>query len=204
MVKSAKYDSLREDNSVTAYFPITQVPEHAEAQSFELRTAMRPAVLMAQVQDAVAQVSKAIPLESSTLAQQVDDSLMQERLLATLSTFFGGLALLLAMIGLYGALSYLVTQRQVEFGIRMARGAPEASILGLVMRDVSLVLAGGVAAGVGLSLATVGLLQKMLFGLAARDRVTMLAAIGVLPIVAICCPRRNPWPRFTRIRSRWP
>jgi len=90
------------------------------------------------------------------------------------------------MIGLYGALSYLVTQRQVEFGIRMARGAPEASILGLVMRDVSLVLAGGVAAGVGLSLATVGLLQKMLFGLAARDSVTMLAAIGVLPIVAIC------------------
>src|SRR5438874_7568683 len=85
---------------------------------------MRPAVLKAQVQDAVAQVSKAIPLESSTLAQQVDDSLMQERLLATLSTFFGGLALLLAMIGLYGALSYLVTQRQVEFGTAWPVGRP--------------------------------------------------------------------------------
>lgn len=186
LVKNAKYDSLREDNSVTAHFPITQVPEHAEVQSFELRTAMRPSTLIAQVQDAVAQVSKVIPLEFTTLAQQVDDSLMQERLLATLSTFFGGLALLLAMIGLYGALSYLVTQRQVEFGIRMALGAPQTSILGLVMRDVALVLASGVAAGIGLSLATVGLLQKMLFGLAARDSVTMLAAIGVLSAVAFC------------------
>jgi len=129
-------------------------------------------------------VNKAIPLEFHTLAEQVGDSLVQERLLATLSTFFGGLALLLAMIGLYGALSYLVTQRQAEFGIRMALGAPQTSILVLVMRDVVLVLAGGVTAGVCISLAAVGLLQKMLFGLAARDTVTLLASIGVLTAVA--------------------
>lgn len=186
LVKDAKFDSLREDNSVTAYFPITQVPEHAEAQSFELRTAMRPSALIPSVQDSVAGVSKSIPLEFSTLAQQVDDSLVQKRVLATLSTFFGGLALLLAMLGLYGALSYLVTQRQVEFGIRMTLGAPQASILGLVMRDVALVLGGVPAAGVALSFATVGLLQKMLFGLAARDSVTMLAAVAVLSAVAFC------------------
>ncbi|HEY6946363.1 MAG TPA: ABC transporter permease [Candidatus Acidoferrum sp.] len=186
LVKDAKYDSLREDNSVTAYFPITQIPEHAEAQTFELRTAMHPSALISSVQDAVAQVSKAIPLGFGTLEQQVDDSLVQERSLATLSTFFGALALLLAMIGLYGALSYLVTLRQVEFGIRMALGAPQTSILGLVMRDVTLVLGGGVAAGVALSLATVGLLQKLLFGLAGRDSVTMLAAVGALSAVAFC------------------
>ena len=143
-------------------------------------------MLIPQVQNAVAQVSKAIPLEFTTLAQQVDDSLMQERLLASLSTFFGGLALLLAMIGLYGALSFLVTQRQVEFGIRMALGAPRTSILGLVMRDVALVLGAGAATGVALSLAAVGLLQKMLFGLAARDSVTMFAAVGVLSAVGLC------------------
>jgi ABC-type antimicrobial peptide transport system permease subunit len=135
------------------------------------------------VQEAVAGVNKAIPLEFHTLAEQVDDSLVQERLLATLSTFFGGLALLLAMIGLYGALSYLVTQRQPEFGIRMVLGAPQKSILSLVMRDVVLVLAGGVVAGTCISLAVVGLLQKMLFGLAARDTVTLLASIGVLSVV---------------------
>ena len=185
LMKDAKYESLREDKSATAFFPIAQVPEHAEGQTFELRTAIRPSALIPSVQDAVAGVSRAIPLEFNTLAQQVDDSLVQERLLAKLSTFFGALALLLAMIGLYGALSYLVTQRQVEFGIRLALGAPRASILRLVMRDVALVLTGGVLAGAGISFAAVGVLQKMLFGLAARDTVTLLAAIGVLSAVGL-------------------
>ena len=184
LVKDAKYESLREEAHATAYFPVTQIPEHAEEQVFELRTTIRPSAFVSSVQDAVAGVSKAIPLDFSTLAQQVDDSLVQERLLATLSTFFGGLALLLAMIGLYGALSYQVTQRQREFGIRMALGAPQNSILGLVMRDVVLVLVGGIAAGVCISLATVGVLQKMLFGLAPRDSLTMTAAVGLLATVA--------------------
>jgi putative ABC transport system permease protein len=185
LVKNSKYESLREESSVTAYFPITQIPEHAEEQTFELRTAMRPSALIPAVQEAVASVSKTIPLDFTTLAQQVDDSLVQERLLATLSTFFGGLALLLAMIGLYGALSYLVTQRQGEFGIRMALGAPRGAILRLVMRDVVIVLAGGLTAGTCLAFATVGILQKMLFGLAPRDTFTFVAAIGVLAAVAI-------------------
>lgn len=185
LVKDAKYESLREKDSATAYFPITQISEDADRQAFELRTAIRPAALIASVEDAVGGVSKAIPLRFRTLAEQVDDSLVQERLLATLSTFFGALALLLAMIGLYGALSYLVTQRQAEFGIRMAIGASRKSILGLVMRDVLVVLAGGVAAGVALSLAAVGVLQKMLFGLAARDTVTLLASVAVLAAVAL-------------------
>ncbi len=185
LVKDSKYESLREENSTTAYFPVTQVPEHAEEQAFELRTTARPSVLIPAVQDAVAGVSKAIPLDFGTLAEQVDDSLVQERLLATLSTFFGGLALLLAMIGLYGALSYLVAQRQPEFGIRMALGAPQGSILRLVMRDVVVVLAGGLTAGACLALATVGVLQKMLFGLAPHDTFTFIAAIGVLSAVAI-------------------
>ena len=130
-------------------------------------------------------MSKTIPLRFSTLAEQVDDSLVQERLLATLSTFFGGLALLLAMIGLYGALSYLVAQRQPEFGIRMALGAPRSAILRLVLRDVVIVLAGGLTAGTCLAFATVGILQKMLFGLGSRDAFTFVAAIGLLAAVAI-------------------
>lgn len=184
LVKDAKYESLREEAHATAYFPIAQVTEPVDEQVFELRTAMRPSALIPSVQEAVAGVSKAVPLDFGTLAEQVDDSLVQERLLATLSTFFGALALLLAMIGLYGALSYLVAQRQREFGIRMALGAPRDSILRLVMRDVVIVLAGGLTVGAAISLAAVGLLQKMLFGLAARDTVTLLASIGVLSAVA--------------------
>jgi putative ABC transport system permease protein len=185
LAKDAKYESLREDARPTAYFPITQITEPAEEQVFEVRTATRPSALVPAVQEAVAGVSKTIPLEFHTLAEQVDDSLVQERLLATLSTFFGGLALLLAMIGLYGAFSYLVAQRQPEFGIRMALGAPRGSILRLVMRDVAIVLAGGLTAGVCLALATVGVLQKMLFGLAPHDAFTFLAAISVLSAVAV-------------------
>jgi predicted permease len=185
LAKDAKYESLREEAHPTAYFPVAQLPEDAEEQVFELRTAARPSALVPSVQEAVAGVSKAIPLEFHTLAEQVDDSLVQERLLATLSTFFGALALLLAMIGLYGALSYLVAQRQPEFGIRMALGAPRGSILRLVMRDVVVVLAGGLAAGVCLALITVGVLQKMLFGLASHDAFTFVASIGVLCAVAV-------------------
>lgn len=185
IAKDAKYESLRENAHATVYFPIAQIQEHAEEQVFEVRTAMRPSVLIPSVQEAVGGVSKTIPLEFHTLAEQVNDSLVQERLLATLSTFFGTLALVLAMIGLYGALSYLVTQRQPEFGIRMALGAPRSSILGLVMRDVAIVLFAGTVTGIGISAAAVGLLQKMLFGLAPRDTFTFVASVGVLAAVAI-------------------
>lgn len=185
IAKDAKYESLREEARPTVYFPIAQITEPAEEQVFELRTGSRPSALVSAVQEAVAGVSKTIPLRFSTLAEQVDDSLVQERLLATLSTFFGGLALLLAMIGLYGALSYLVAQRQPEFGIRMALGAPRSAILRLVLRDVVIVLAGGLTAGTCLAFATVGILQKMLFGLGSRDAFTFVAAIGLLAAVAI-------------------
>jgi predicted permease len=185
LTKDAKYESLREEAHPTAYFPVAQLPEDAEEQVFELRTAARPSALVPSVQEAVASVSKTIPLEFHTLAEQVDDSLVQERLLATLSAFFGGLALLLAMIGLYGALSYLVSQRQAEFGIRMALGSPQRSILRLVMRDVAIVLAGGTAVGVCLSFAVLRVLQKMLFDLSPYDTFTFIAAIGVLSAVAL-------------------
>jgi ABC-type antimicrobial peptide transport system permease subunit len=89
------------------------------------------------------------------------------------------------MIGLYGTLSYLVAQRRTEIGIRMALGAQGGSILRLVMREVISVLAGGVVIGVCLSLATTRWLQQMLFGLGARDTVTISAAIGLLSGVAL-------------------
>jgi ABC-type antimicrobial peptide transport system permease subunit len=130
-------------------------------------------------------VNKASSVEFHTLAEQVDDSLVQERMLGLLSGFFGALALLLAMIGLYGTFSYLVTQRQAEFGLRMALGAEPRSILWLVMRDVAAILAAGVVVGLSMSLATVRLFQKLLFGLDARDSVTLTLATVVLCVVVI-------------------
>jgi ABC-type antimicrobial peptide transport system permease subunit len=124
---------------------------------------------------AVGGLNKQIPLEFHTLAERVNDSMVQERMLA----------LLLAMIGLYGTLSYLVAQRQTEFGIRMALGAEPGSILRLVMRNVIAVLDANVVAGIGILLAATRVLQQMLFGLGPRDTVTMAAAVAVLSVVAL-------------------
>lgn len=185
LVRDSKYESIREDTLPQAFFPATQAREGDEAQYFEVRTTRRPSALVSLVENVVAQVNKGISLNFHSLAEQVDDSLVQERLLATLSVFFGALALLLAMIGLYGALSYVVAQRRGEFGIRMALGAPPTSILRLVMRDVAIILLSGAAAGVALSLASVHILQKLLFGLSAHDLTTILGAIAALAVVAL-------------------
>jgi putative ABC transport system permease protein len=184
VVKDAKYESLREDTHAMAFSPISQIPQLDEHESFELRTASGASGIESAVQRAVAGVNKEISLDFRTLATQVGDSIVRDRLLALLSVFFGALALLLAMVGLYGTFSYLVTQRQKEFGVRMALGARLKSIVGLVMREVAAVLAGGVAAGVCIALLSTGPLQKMLFELGARDTLTIIAAICVLSAVA--------------------
>jgi predicted permease len=187
LVEDFKFVSLREKTHAFALLPFNQLPTVLLdfPKDLELRTAIPPSALVAPVRAAVAGVNSAIPLELNTLAEQVNDSLVQERLLALLSGLFGALALVLAMIGLYGTFSYLVTQRQTEFGIRMALGATPGSILGLVMRDLLAVLAVGLAAGILISLAATRVLQQMLFGLSPRDTATMLLAAGVLSAVAL-------------------
>jgi predicted permease len=186
LVEDFKYFSLREEDRPVAFLPLNQDPELGEfAHILELHTAIPPSRLTVPVLAAVAEVSRAIPLEFHTLADQVNDSLVQERLLALLSGFFGALALILAMIGLYGTFSYLVTQRQTEFGVRMALGAEPASIFALVMRDLITVLAGSLVAGILISLAATRVLQQMLFGLTPRDATTMFLAAGVLSAVAL-------------------
>ena len=184
VVKDAKYHSVREDTYPTVFGPITQsaAPPY---ENFEVRTTMPLAAMSAVIQKAVAAVNKDIPIEIHTLAAQVDDSMARERLLASMAAFFGALALILAMIGLYGTLSYLVTQRRIEFGIRMALGAGSRSILGLVMRDVVALLVAGIAAGIALSLAATRVLGTLLFRLEARDSATLALCAAVLATVSL-------------------
>jgi putative ABC transport system permease protein len=183
VVRDSKYVSLREETPPTAFFPITQEAGFG-GPNFLIRTSKRPSTVLSLVQDAAAGVNGSLAIEFNTLAQQVDDSLIQERVLATLSAFFSGLALLLAMIGLYGAISYMVAQRQTEFGIRMALGAARGSILRLVLRDVVTIIVAGVIVGAGIAILSVRLLQRLLFGLAAHDTLTLVLAIGALSVVA--------------------
>ena len=181
----SKYDSLREDFQPIAYFPFAGMPGQPERSHLLIRTALPPSGIESAVQGTIASVNKSAALEFRTLAQQVDESITQERLLGTLSGFFGGLALLLAMIGLYGLLAYLVLERQKEIGIRLALGAQRGGILRLVMNDVGRLLLAGIVAGVAIAWAITRFTQSLLFGLQANDSATIAIGVGLLATVAL-------------------
>ncbi|MGH9776308.1 MAG: ADOP family duplicated permease [Candidatus Acidiferrales bacterium] len=185
LVRDSKYDSLREAVLPFAYVPLSQITEVREESTFEIRTPMSSSSLIPAVRDAMRSVSKAASLRFVTLSEQVDDSLNQERLLAMLSGFFGGLALLLTAIGLYGVMAYVVTRRQKEIGIRMALGAQPASILRLVMRNVTALLFAGIVAGLLGAWWTTRFVQQLLFELAPRDVRTIALAVILLAAVAL-------------------
>jgi putative ABC transport system permease protein len=185
LVKDSKYESLREDYLPFGYVPLSQMSLVPETSVFELRTGVTPSALIPAVRDAIGSINKAASLQFTTLSQAVDDTLAQERLLATLSGFFGGLALLLTAIGLYGVMTYVVTQRTHEIGIRMALGAQPVSIMKLVMRDVAALLVVGVGAGVIASVWVARLVEQLLFGLKANDAETLALAAGSLVAIAL-------------------
>ncbi|HLW81072.1 MAG TPA: ABC transporter permease [Candidatus Acidoferrales bacterium] len=185
VVQDTKYTSLQEHFQPEAYFPLSQIQKNvAEDSTFEIRTTMPPSVLIPAVRDAMASVNKLASLQFTTLKQEADDSVAQQHLMAVLSGFFGGLALLLTAIGLYGVMAYVVTLRTHEIGIRMALGAQRSSILRLVMRDAVIVLAAGIAAGLLGSIWITQLVKRLLFGLTPNDPVTIALAIAAIVMVA--------------------
>ncbi len=185
VVKDSKYGSLREDTISTLYLPIAQYRKLDDPPNFEIRTSADPASLARSAGEAIAAVNKNVSLTFVTLESQVDDSLRSEHLLATLSVFFGGLALLLAMIGLYGVLTFRVAQRRKEIGIRIALGAQKRSILRLVLRDVLVLLTAGIVAGIGISFWATRLMRTMLFDLNAHDSKTIILAVAILAGVSL-------------------
>lgn len=185
LVRDSKYATVWEVPFPQAFFPASQAPAENLIEFFEVRSQGRLSGLETSVQNAVAQVNKAISLDFYSLAQQVDDSMVLQRTVATLSGFFGALALLLAVIGLYGVLNYLVTQRRNEFGIRVALGAPRSSIFVLVMRELVMILLAGVAIGVAISLLSVHLLQRLIFDLRTNEPTAMVVSIAVLVLAAV-------------------
>ncbi|MGB6459293.1 MAG: ABC transporter permease [Candidatus Acidiferrum sp.] len=181
----AKYETLRDDVPPTAYFPLTQIPRVLESATIEIRTAARPSTIAPLAEQVILGANKSAAIQFRTLAQQVDDSLTQERLLAALSGFFGVLALLLATIGFYGVLAYLLLQRQREIGIRMALGASRGAVLRLVMRDVAVLLLSGGLAGLAITWAATRFVQSLLFNLHARDAATFAMSATLLAVVAL-------------------
>jgi ABC-type antimicrobial peptide transport system permease subunit len=116
---------------------------------------------------------------------QIREGLLRERLMATLSGFFGGLATVLAVIGLYGVISYFVIQRRNEIGVRMALGANRSDILRMVLRDAAILLGIGLVAGTGLTIAAGSAAASMLYGLKPSDPLTLAAAIAGIVAVGL-------------------
>lgn len=185
VVKDAKYESLSQPASFkTGYLAGSQDADPGPGINFEIRSAVSPANIQPAIRDAIAKVNGGASIEFHSFDTQVKDSMRQQGVVALLSAFFGALALLLAMIGLYGVTAYSVVQRQGEIGIRMALGAQRKTVLWLVMRDVALMLGVGTMLGTLAALLLARLVTSLLFNVKANDPVTLAAAAVALAIAA--------------------
>ena len=183
VVKDAKYRSLRAEAEAIAYYPLSQLPPMRWA-NFLLRASGPATALIPSVKAAVDEVNHDITLQFQTLAVQLDESLGRERLLATLSGFFGALALALAVIGLYGVMSYNVARRRNEIGIRMALGAEQTRVLRMVLGEVAILLVAGLALGLAVAVSSTRLLASFLYRLEPNDPATLITACVVLAVSA--------------------
>ena len=142
-----------------------QIADPGTDSTFLVHSNEAPSALIASLKDRATQTSPAIVLNFSVLRTSVLEKLTRERLMATLSGFYGVLAAVLAMVGIYGIISYMVIRRRNEIGVRIALGAGKANILGMILREALALLAIGLVAGTGLAAAAGSAARAMLFGL---------------------------------------
>jgi predicted permease len=187
VVGDSVYGSLREAVPPTVYTPFARIdgpPLMLANVSLSIRASGAPSLLANSVTSALQTVDPRLALTFRPLADQVNASLVQERLVAMLSGFFGGLALLLAGLGLYGVTSYSVARRRAELGIRMALGAAPRAVVRLVLSRVAMLVGTGVVAGAVFSLWASQFVAALLYGLQPRDPATLVGAALTLAAVA--------------------
>jgi putative ABC transport system permease protein len=186
VVRDAVYDSLRDAVPPTMYQSAAQSAKPGPNTTIAVRAASgSPALLTRSVADALTRVDGDVTLTFKPYKDTVRAATVQERVIAMLSAFFGGLALLLAGLGLYGVMSYAVSRRRTEIGIRMALGAGPEGAVRLILLRVAVLVGLGVAAGAGLSLWAAKLLtaSSLIYGLKPRDPATLLTAALVLTAI---------------------
>jgi putative ABC transport system permease protein len=185
VVKDTKYSDLRENREAIVYTPRAQNDEAASGAQILLRSSAPLAGILSAVKGAVSEADPDADITFYNLHRMIDDGLLRDRLMARLSGFFGVLALLLAVVGLYGVISYMVARRRNEIGIRMSLGADRRSIIGLVLRECVLLLSIGLACGVALALAASRAATSLLFGLKPYDPATLAMATVILGVIAL-------------------
>ena len=191
--------SLREEPPMTVYTPLAQLREPEGLVTMALRTRHDPLTVATSIRSEVRQASPAVVVDYvRSMEQQINTVLVRERLVAILSSGFGVLALVLSCIGLYGVVSYDVTRGLRDLGVRMALGAQRVDVIWQVLRGALAVSSLGVAAGIAAALAATRVLSTLLFGITARDPLTLTSA-AVLLILTTVAASLLPARRASRI-----
>ncbi|MGJ5818020.1 ABC transporter permease [Paludibaculum fermentans] len=184
VVENAKYLSLRETPKAQVFWPYQRFLALTGGLHVMVRTQQDPGLAMPVLRQAVARLDAGLPVfDMRTLEAQREESLAQDRLLASLALAFSTLAALLAALGLYGILAYMVQARTNEIGIRMALGAGQGSIVWMVARQLLLMVGIGAALGMAAASGLVRLVSSQLYGMAAADPASFALALGLLAVV---------------------
>ena len=183
VVRDSKYESMRDEMPVEVFTPYLQ-REYTNSMSVYLRTAREPEQVFSIVRQTVNSIDSNVPIyRIKTLEKQLDNSLVIERLVASLSSAFGLLATLLAAIGLYGVMAYSVARRTREIGIRMALGAAAGDVVWLVMKEVLILVVIGIGVALPLAFGLTGLVKAQLYGITPNDPLSIaLATIGIAAV----------------------
>lgn len=197
IVRNMKYRDLREEFNATAFYPEAQDAKPDASMEMMVRSDLELVQVVNEVKTAVAQVDSGVALDFHGYDRQIKDGLLRERLLATLSSFFGLLAIVLAAIGIYGVIAYIVARRTNEIGIRMALGATPGEVLGMILRDAGVLFAMGAVAGTLLAGFGAEAAKALLFGLKPWDARVLMSAAAALGAVAFVA---SYWPAHRAAR----
>jgi predicted permease len=187
VVRDAKYQNLRDNVIRTMYIPWTQrESEQPTRYSYLMRAAGSPLRLVPSLDRVVREADPALRIRTArSYAAIIDESIATERIMATLGGFFGVLALLVAALGMFGVLAFQVARRTNELGVRMALGASRRTLMGLVLREVVVMVGTGIAVGAGGALLVTGVARTILFGLTPTDPGVFAVAATVLAAAAL-------------------
>jgi len=198
VVKDIKYTNLRDEVPIQMFEPYL-ANDFVSSMTVYVRTAMNPDQFFSVARSKVRGLDANLPVYGlRTMDDQISNSLLTERLIASLSAVFGFLATLLAVIGLYGVMAYTVARRTREIGIRMALGAFQGDVIWMVMREVLLLVCIGIGAGLAAAIALSKFVQAQLYGVTPQDPVTITLA-GLLLAAVACAAGYIPALRASRI-----
>jgi predicted permease len=179
VVNSASLWTMQNNEPMAAYTPLMQEPSYDQPM-IEIRTAGDPFGIAVSARRTLESFGHHYPLRMQTLEQRIDEMFVRERMIAILAAYFGVAAIFLASLGLYGLMSYDVTRRTPEIGIRMALGAQRSDVVGLIMRAAMQPVLIGVCVGIPATLAASALVSGMLFGLPANDPAVIAVSVAIL------------------------